>query len=107
MAIANMQNCAIVNLSSLPESRLTFPRKKIADIKQLASHKEMIAHQKHLFDTKKINKALSAETELGYLVASGRYWESVNHFDPEQLQKIDDIWNDSGNQNSSELVLQN
>jgi hypothetical protein len=107
MAIANMQNCAIVNLSSLPESRLTFPRKTIADIKQLASHKEMIAHQKHLFDTKKINKALSAESELGYLVASGRYWESVNHFDPEQLQKIDDIWNDSGNQNSSELVLQN
>ncbi|MEY3762672.1 MAG: hypothetical protein RL281_1277, partial [Pseudomonadota bacterium] len=35
------------------------------------------------------------------------YWESVNHFDPEQLRKIDDIWNDSGNQNSRELVLQN
>ena len=107
MAMANMQNCAIVNLSSLPESRLTFPRKTFADIQQLASHKEMIAHQNHLFDTQKINKALSAETELGYLVASGRYWESVNQFDPEQLRKIDDIWNDSGNQNSSELVLQN
>jgi hypothetical protein len=67
----------------------------------------MITHQNHLFDTQKINQALLAETELGYLVASGRYWESVNHFDPEQLRKIDDIWNNSGNQNSRELVLQN
>jgi hypothetical protein len=107
MAMANMQNCAIVNLSSLPESRLTFPRKTFADIQQPLSHKVMIAHQNHLFDTQKINQALSAETELGYLVASGRYWESVNHFDPEQLRKIDDIWNNSGNQNSLEFVLQN
>jgi hypothetical protein len=86
---------------------LTFPKKTLADIQQPVSHKEMIAHQKHLFDTQKINQALSAEKKLGYLVASGRYWESVNHFDPEQLRKIDDIWNDSGNQNSLELVLQN
>ena len=107
MAIANMQNCAILNLSSLPESRLTFPRKTFADIQQLASHEEIIVHQNHLFDTQKINKALSAETELGYIVTSGRYWENMNHFDPEQLRKIDAIWNDSGSQNSSALVLQN
>ena len=107
MAMANKQNCAIVNLSSLPESRLTFPRKKFADIQQLACHQEMITQQNHLFDNQKINQALSAETELGYLVESGRYWESINHFDPEQLRKIDDIWNDSGNPNSRELVFQN
>jgi hypothetical protein len=40
-------------------------------------------------------------------VESGRYWESVNHFDPEKLRKIDDIWNDSGNPNRRELVFQN
>jgi hypothetical protein len=67
----------------------------------------MIKHQNHLFDNQKINQALSAETELGYLVESGRYWESVNHFDPEKLRKIDDIWNDSGNPNRRELVFQN
>jgi hypothetical protein len=48
-----------------------------------------------LIDAQKVSMALTAEKNLGYLVASGRYWEKMKNFDPVKLRMIDDIWIDS------------
>lgn len=95
MALANQQNCAVLNMSLLSESRLTFPRGLMKDLQQLESHEALLSHQNQLIDAHQVSRALTAEKELGYLVPSGRYWESIEDFDPEQLRIIDDIWIDS------------
>jgi hypothetical protein len=95
MALANKHHCAVYNMSSRPESRLTFPRKTLAGLQQLDSHAYILLEQQQLFDLDKVSKALAAEEELGYRVPSGRYWESDEQFDPKLLKKIDDIWMDS------------
>jgi hypothetical protein len=105
MALAHKQNCAILNMSLLPESRLTFPRRSIADIHQLESHEAILSHQNQLLDSHKINMALAAEKELGYLVPSGRYWESTEHFDPEKLRIIDDIWIESATTPPTRIII--
>jgi hypothetical protein len=60
----------------------------------MRNHEEFLNNQKHFLDQQKVNSALAAEQELGYLVPSGRYWEKVNNFDPAKLRLIDDIWID-------------
>jgi hypothetical protein len=95
MALANQQNCAVLNMSLLSESRLTFPRGLMKDLQQLESHEAILSHQNQLIDAHQVSRAQTAEKELGYLVPSGRYWESIEDFDPEQLRIIDDIWIDS------------
>jgi len=95
MALANKQNCAVLNLSSLPKSRLTFPRRAFSDLQQLVSHVEFLAYQNQLIDPQKVDSALAVEKELGYLVPSGRYWEKAHSFDPEKLREIDELWIES------------
>ncbi len=36
--------------------------------------------------------ALEAEARLGYYVPSGRYWESEQQFDPDELDTVDRLW---------------
>jgi len=95
MAFANRQNCAILNISSLPESRLTFPRLRKSDFQQTFNHERLLANQNHAVNPHKVGMALAAERNLGYFVPSGRYWETMKSFDPDKLRKIDDIWIDS------------
>ena len=92
MALANKQNCAVLNMSSLPESRLTFPRLRNSDLQRSFSHEKLLSTQNHLIDAQKVSMALTAEKNLGYLVPSGRYWENMKSFDPVKLRMIDDIW---------------
>ena len=95
MALANKENCAVLNMSSLPESRLTFPRLRNSDLQRSFSHEKLLSTQNHLIDAQKVSMALTAEKNLGYLVPSGRYWEKMKSFDPVKLRMIDDIWIDS------------
>ena len=94
MALANKLNCAVVNLSSMPNSRLTFPRLSFSDFQEMRNHGEFVNNQKQLLDLQKVDLALATEQELGYLVPSGRYWEKINNFDSAKLRLIDDIWID-------------
>jgi hypothetical protein len=94
MAFANKRNCAILNLSSMPNSRLTFPRLSFSDFQEMHNHEEFFNNQKHFLDLEKLNLAMATEESLAYLVPSGRYWEKINHFDPAKLRLIDDIWID-------------
>ena len=95
MAFASKQNCAVLNMSALPDSRLTFPRLRHSDLQHSLSHEKLLATQNHLFDLQKVSMALAAEKNLGYLVPSGRYWETIKSFDPVKLRLIDDIWIDT------------
>jgi len=76
------QGCALVNLSDGP-SRLVFPRSP----RDTAHHARPQPH-----DTALAARALHRETELGYFVASGRYWEDGCSFDPENLDALDALW---------------
>ena len=92
MALANKQNCAVVNMSSLSETRLTFPRSAPLDFQQSFNHAKLLKEQNQAVDSQKLSMALEAEKRLGYIVPSGRYWEGIQRFDPVQLRMIDDIW---------------
>lgn len=92
MALANKQNCAVVNMSSLSETRLTFPRSAPLDFQQSFNYAKLLTAQNQSVDSQKVSMALEAEKRLGYIVPSGRYWEGIQSFDPVQLRMIDDIW---------------
>lgn len=82
MVLAALQGCAMVNLSTGP-SRLIFPR-----VARAAA-----ARARPLpFCADTATAALAREAELGYMVASGRYWESAEAFDPRELDRLDALW---------------
>ncbi len=82
--LAACEGCGCVNLSSAP-SRLGFRR---STAKELA---EGVPELPELDGSMK-DAALRAEDALGYRVASGRYWEELERFDPAELAKIDALW---------------
>ena len=82
MILAAIQGCAMVNLSTGP-SRLVFPRATLADLPNLRPRP---------FDAGRAMAALRRETELGYLVPSGRYWEEAHRFDAALLRDLDAMW---------------
>ena len=92
MALAQANNAAVVNLSALPESRLLFPRVEGLDLTTPAVHQQLMQEQSELIDATAVARALQAEQDLGYMVASGRYWEHTAEFDKTKLSDIDDLW---------------
>lgn len=81
-AHAALQDCAVVNLSK-DQSRLVFPR---ADLSSLEDEKPVS------FNEEAIALAQDKERALGYFVASGRYWEKEDNFDPVEIDRIDALW---------------
>jgi hypothetical protein len=82
MVQAAMQGTAVVNLSVGP-SRLIFPRVTRA----AAAHALPRQWCPDLAD-----EALALESDLGYIVPSGRYWEEAGRFDPAALDRLDALW---------------
>lgn len=82
MLLAAMRGTAMVNLSAGP-SRLVFPRASLAGLAQA---------RPLAFDTALAERALALEASLGYFVASGRYWEQADRFDPQALADLDALW---------------
>ncbi|MCC7249092.1 MAG: hypothetical protein IT473_10770 [Lysobacter sp.] len=85
LALAARQGCALINLSRGP-SRLVFPR---ADLQGLRYAQPLS------FNPAQVAAALQAEADLGYMVASGRYWEEAERFDTVALDRIDLLWSDA------------
>jgi hypothetical protein len=56
------------------------------------NHTELLAIQSKLLVQDKISEALAIEKKLGYMVESGRYWESETEFDKDALKAIDAVW---------------
>jgi hypothetical protein len=98
MAIAQIHNCSIVNLSKLPESKLLFPRTSITKLLKKIGLKKSSYSQDLKLDSKSIKRALDLEAELAYMVPSGRYWESLGEFDRFKLSEIDSLWLKSASQ---------
>lgn len=86
-ALARRQGCAVVNLSALESSRLCFPRMDFGD---LASMTHLPCPE--VPQASAVQTALRAEAEVGYWVASGRYWEEHDRFDRQTLRDIDALW---------------
>lgn len=82
MVLAAQQGCELVNLSTGP-SRLVFPRANVG---------ELAGTTPAAFDGDMARQAIGAEAALGYMVASGRYWEQEAAFDASALDRIDALW---------------
>ncbi|WP_310626753.1 hypothetical protein [Limnohabitans sp.] len=92
MALAQAHECAVVNLSELPESRLLFPRVTRLDLTTHGILQQLMQAQSELIDPAAVTCALQAEQDLGYMVPSGRYWEHTAEFDKTKLSDIDSLW---------------
>jgi hypothetical protein len=86
-ALAERNGCAVVNLSNQQTSRLLLPR---IDLKALEAMTQ--TSPTTTFNHLAVQDALRAESELGYWVESGRYWEKYEQFDSHKLQEIDALW---------------
>lgn len=82
MLLAARQGCAMVNLSTGP-SRLVFPRVTQAGVDGAVPFAG---------DAERVDAALRMESELGYVVPSGRYWEEPGRFDLAALDRLDALW---------------
>lgn len=82
MLLAARQGCAMVNLSTGP-SRLVFPRVTRAGVDGAVPFAG---------DAERVDAALRMESELGYVVPSGRYWEEPGRFDLAALDRLDALW---------------
>ena len=94
MAVAAQENCLVVNLSAQASSRLMYPR---CDTQQLARWTPHDLHaqlqvQRAALDACALDTALNMESELGYMVKSGRYWEVRESLDAVKLQALDQAW---------------
>ena len=82
MAIAALQGCAMLNLST-DESRLVFPQ---AIPSQLSTAKP------EDLDQDAVEASLKEEARLGYFVPSGKYWKEEDRFDPAAIDALDSLW---------------
>jgi hypothetical protein len=92
MAIANSLNCAVVNLSKLPQSRLVFPRAELEELSLSNICNTLLERQRSTLSISRIEDALLAEKNLNYMVPSGRYWEHLEDLDEVKLSQIDSLW---------------
>jgi hypothetical protein len=86
-ALAGINGCSVVNLSNQKSSRLLIPRIELQMLKEMTQVPPLTC-----YDDLAVKKALRAESELGYWVESGRYWEKHEDFDRRKLHEIDELW---------------
>ncbi len=86
-ALAGRNGCAVVNLSNQQTSRLLIPRIELQTLEDMTQNPPTI-----IFNNLAVQNALRAESELGYRVESGRYWEKHEQFDSHKLHAIDALW---------------
>ena len=82
MAMAALQGCAVVNLSTGP-SRLMCPRATLSDL---------AAVRPLAFDPARVQAVQAREAALGYFAPSGRYWEDLSAYDVAEIDRLDALW---------------
>lgn len=100
MALEN--DCVCLNVSSLTESRLVFPKAHVElffnedEQKSLIELKNLRDDLKKQIESPPFNKKLlelkNREKELDYFVENGKYWQSLDSLDADKLKKLDDLW---------------
>ncbi len=94
LALAAQENCVLVNLSEQPRSRLVYPRSSTGDLAQWSRSdwRAQLQRQRLRLDPLALRCALQRESELGYMVQSGRYWEVRSTLDAGKLNALDQQW---------------
>jgi hypothetical protein len=94
MHAAASKNCLCINLSNLASSRLLFPKITFrkASTMTLETQKILVRAVANEFDCQFVSSAQRRETDLSYMVPSGRYWEEAHNFDRQALSELDDLW---------------
>jgi hypothetical protein len=107
-AKALRQGTVCLNLSNLPESRLAMPRVTLPFLDQLtpARIEALRSMLEAAIDRASMETADALETELGYFVEDGRYWQHMAKFDAAALTKIDQHWSSSVSQLPASAVPQ-
>lgn len=92
--LAAKQQCLCLNLSTVDESKMVFPRISMAALEQFNQqdyqHHTKLASQ--LFDLTKVKQAMQREQALGFYVESGRYWEHLETICATKLSELDSLW---------------
>ncbi len=87
--LAAARGCALVNLSSAPESRLTFPRLTGASFARGDAAGTGLSSE----DADRLAQPILAEERrLGYETPTGRYWREAERFSRSKLRRIDSLW---------------
>lgn len=94
MLLAAQAGCHCVNLSD-KASRLVFPYGEAEQLPDLAAAPAQM-------DLTGMQPAEAMENRLGYLVASGRYWEQEHQFSTSQIDRLDQLWLDAFHQAMAE-----
>jgi hypothetical protein len=94
LALAAQENCVLVNLSEQASSRLVYPRSSAAALAQWSRSdwREQLQEQGASLNPLALRAALHRESELGYMVQSGRYWEVRSTLDAAKLNALDQQW---------------
>ena len=94
LALAAQENCVLVNLSEQASSRLVYPRSSPADLAQWSRSdwRAQLQDQCGSLNPMALRAALHRESELGYMVQSGRYWEVRSTLDAAKLNALDQQW---------------
>ena len=85
-AIAFINKCKILNLSNIPESKLTFTKVNINDLDNISRI------NLNKIKEEKINLALQKEKKTGYFVPDGKYWKKMDKFEKKEIKIIDNLW---------------
>lgn len=89
--LAAREGCACVNLTSLAESRLVFPRMDHDKMSAMTAE-GLAALQRDLPEPAGLEAVLTREQELGYYIADGRYWRHLTSIDAGALADLDRRW---------------
>lgn len=94
MALAVAEGCVCLNLSEQSVSKLVFPRAAPDEIAAMTAqgHARRLSELAAGIDLEEMGEAERREADLGYYVASGRYWEQADRFDAAALRDVDDLW---------------
>ena len=85
-AIAFINKCKILNLSNIPESKLTFTKVNVNDLDNISRI------NLNKIKEEKINLALQKEKKTGYFIPDGKYWKQMDKFDQKVIKVIDELW---------------
>ncbi|WP_370322204.1 hypothetical protein [Oricola sp.] len=97
MLLAAHERCLCVNLSELPNSRLTFPRVSWPQLEQHASsvHRSGLRSVRGRIQKDVMKRALECETAIGLVAPEGDYWNDMDALDSSALSAVDALWRSS------------
>lgn len=92
--VAAAADCAAINLSERPSSRLVFPRMAVEKMRAwtMADASRYCAELLTPPVLAKMAEAREIEKRLGYAVPNGKYWKELDRFDPAALRLVDELW---------------